>query len=52
MCKFKSEIRSCLYLLTFFYKNKEPNPYFEAPIGLGIRGFGIRGILLERHPLE
>jgi len=34
------------------FKNQERNPCFWVIVGLGIRGFGIRGILLERNPRE
>ena len=35
-----------------FKNNQERNPYFQVIIWLSIRGFAIRGILLERNPRE
>jgi len=40
------------YFYSYFHKNQEQNPCFQVILGLGIRGFGIRGIFLERNPRE
>jgi hypothetical protein len=40
------------YFYSYFHKNQERNPCFQVILGLGIRGFGIRGIFLERNPRE